>query len=108
MNDFTVSATFKAPPGHNRLTDVTLSVLATVTDDGLIAVEFGKTDYWALITEFISQGLTDTISRDALAGRGIRLNVTVVAPTADWLVPDGCRRAAVIAGNLINERLEPA
>ena len=32
----TIVATYKAPPGHNRLTDVTLAVAATLTTDGTI------------------------------------------------------------------------
>ena len=38
---FAISATYKAPTGHNRLTDVTLSVMATLTCDHSIEVDFG-------------------------------------------------------------------
>lgn len=50
----TIVATYKAPPGHNRLTDVTLAVVATFTTDGTITIEFDDPDVDSMTTSIIA------------------------------------------------------
>ena len=58
----TLVATYKAPPGHNRLTDVTLAVTAPFTTDGTVTIEFDDSDVDSMTTNIIASNLRDGLS----------------------------------------------
>lgn len=90
----TIIWTYKVPPGHNRLTDVTLAVVATLTTDGTVTIEFDDPNVDSMTTNIIASNLRDGLSPETLRTHGLRLLVTVLSPTPEWIVPIAAGRAA--------------
>ena len=101
----TLVATYKAPPGHNRLTDVTLAVVATLTTGGTVTIEFDDPNVDSMTTNMIASNLRDGLSPETLRTHGLNLHVTVLSPTPDWIVPIAAGRAATDAAHQLNQIL---
>lgn len=101
----TIIATYKAPPGHNRLTDVTLAVTATFTTDGTVTIEFDDPNVDSITTNIIANNLRDGLSPHTVRTHGLHLYVTVLSPAPNWIVPIAAGRAATDAAHQLNQIL---
>ncbi len=104
-HQLTIIATYKAPPGQNRLTDVTLAVMATFTTDGTVTIEFDDPNVDSMTTNIIASNLRDGLSPDTLRTHGLHLHVTVLSPAPNWIVPIAAGHAATDAAHQLTQML---
>ncbi|MFO1344149.1 MAG: hypothetical protein U1F05_13655 [Burkholderiales bacterium] len=103
-HQLTVTATYKTPPGHNRLIDVTLLIVASLTNNAGLTIEFDEPTVDPLSARMIGDELRNTISLDAIK-RGVNVHVTILSPSPVWVVPQCCGFAAADAGRQLRDML---
>ncbi len=103
--DFAVTGKYFAPPGHNRYTDVLITVKVALNVGESFAFDSSGVAIDPLSAQHIRDVFEQQVSRELLRDRGIAIRLITIQPGIDWLVPIGCGRAAEIIAAKINEEL---